>query len=403
MFYNKNMDNIVEILCAKDETAAKKAASAFIDNYDIKDFEKLCNKMDFLFDFVRENVYKRLNSAVTKENFKNLINFFDFYSPYFDDFFASVLAKYANEDLTDEMLEILSSGNNNQKTYAAGYFIKIPDSVALEDLESLLETDFEPLFLNCASALGKMEATEIYEKYKNLLNTDDEFVKLNAVKFLVAYGDKNSVNSLITSMKQSDIPENIAGEIVSLISPLELIKTDFNNGISLFNNIINGLGEILPLENIFYYEVYDVMNLLFEKSNSSEAVLLLFNLKNKFSIITENEEYIFDLDKNTKNEIFEIKNILENNKDFWISKRTQLKEFIKEDSPYLETVLEIIKDNHFKDFTNELLSLTSSKNETVVCEVVSALKETGEISRADKSKINITNANLKALLAQMFE
>ena len=145
------------------------------------------------------------------------------------------------------------------------------------------------------------------------------------------------------------------------------------------------------------------MNLLFEKSNSSEAVLLLFNLKNKFSIITENEEYIFDLDKNTKNEIFEIKNILENNKDFWISKRTQLKEFIKEDSPYLETVLEIIKDNHFKDFTNELLSLTSSKNETVVCEVVSALKETGEISRADKSKINITNANLKALLAQMFE
>ena len=403
MFYNKNMDNIVEILCAKDETAAKKAASAFIDNYDIKDFEKLCNKMDFLFDFVRENVYKRLNSAVTKENFKNLINFFDFYSPYFDDFFASVLAKYANEDLTDEMLEILLSGNNNQKTYAAGYFIKIPDSVALEDLESLLETDFEPLFLNCASALGKMEATEICEKYKNLLNTDDEFVKLNAVKFLVAYGDKNSVNSLITSMKQSDIPENIAGEIVSLISPLELIKTDFNNGISLFNNIINGLGEILPLENIFYYEVFDVMNLLFKKSNSSEAVLLLFNLKNKFSIITENEEYIFDLDKNTKNEIFEIKNILENNKDFWISKRTQLKEFIKEDSPYLETVLEIIKDNHFKDFTNELLSLTSSKNETVVCEVVSALKETGEISRADKSKINITNANLKALLAQMFE
>ena len=55
---------LFEIICAKDETPARNAAEQLINNTEIKEFEQLCDKMDFLFDFVRENVYKRLNFAI---------------------------------------------------------------------------------------------------------------------------------------------------------------------------------------------------------------------------------------------------------------------------------------------------------------------------------------------------
>ena len=160
--------NIVENICAKDEQTAKTAAVEFITKADIQEYKKLCDKMDFLFDFVRENVYRRLSSVISKSNFRNLINFFEFYSYYFDDFFSSELAKYADEDLTDEMSDILINGTDSQKAYTAAYFKKIPDTVAIDDLINNLETEFEPLFLNCAAALGKMEEKTVSLKKREI-------------------------------------------------------------------------------------------------------------------------------------------------------------------------------------------------------------------------------------------
>ena len=164
MFYNKNiMDKkIIEYLCAKDEQAANAAAKEFIKNCNTEEFKTLCEKMECLFDFVRENVYKRLKSAINENNYKNIINLFQIYSPYFDDFFPSVLAKYANENLTDEILELLNKGDDAKKTYCAGYFSKIPDTVAKQDLINNLETEFEPLFLK-SSLLITDFTSNVYE------------------------------------------------------------------------------------------------------------------------------------------------------------------------------------------------------------------------------------------------
>ena len=403
MFYNKNiMDKkIIEYLCAKDEQAANAAAKEFIKNCNTEEFKTLCEKMEFLFDFVRENVYKRLKSAINENNYKNIINLFQIYSPYFDDFFPSVLAKYANENLTDEILELLNKGDDAKKTYCAGYFSKIPDTVAKQDLINNLETEFEPLFLNCAAALSKMEAFEIAEKYKNDLKIKDDFVRLKAVKFLTAYGDKNIIKELIEAMSDSGMSENIAGEIVNLISTVELLETDFYKGAILFNNLINGLGEILPLNNIFYYEVYDAATLLLE-NNSSESALILVNLKNKISDLTENDEYIFDLDKNTKNEIFEIKKLLLSKpQDFWTEKIQMIKPFIKDESPFLETALEIVKKEKLENCTDNILQLVHSNNETVICEAIETLKELGKTGLVDKTKLNIKNENIKAIVEQL--
>ena len=393
---------IVEILCAKDEQAAKMAAIKFIEKCDLSEFKKLCEKMDYLFDFVRENVFRRLSQAINKNNFINILNFFEFYSPYFDEFFASTLSEYANEDLTDKILEILCNGTNEQKAYAASYFKFIHDPIAIDDLEKNLGTDFEPLFINSAMALGKMNTQNILEKFIENLKSNDDFVKLKAVKFVTAYGDISTTELLIESMMTSGMPENIAGEIVNLVSPLELIKNNFEIGALLLNNLINGLGEILPLENVFYYEIYDIAGYLLENSSHKETAVLLYNIKNKFDIITDNDEYIFDLDKNTKNEIFEIKNILAKNLTRIYENTHKLKEFLKEENPYLETAFEIIKSEKIKDFVEDICKLTKSKNETLVCEALSLLKELGELSKIDKTKINIKNANLKAISEQIF-
>ena len=394
--------NIVEILCAKDENAAKNAAAQLIKEGNIETFEALCEKMDYLFDFVRENVYKRLDFAINKDNFRQIIKFFEVYSSYFDDFFSTVLSKYSDENLKKEMIDILQNGTDSQKAYAASYFIKKPYSEAEKILNNNLNTDFEPLFLNCASALGKINSLGVFTEYKKNLESDDEFVKLKAVKFLVSYGNKNVIEPLIYAMEKSNMPENIAGEIVNLVSPMELLKNDFENGASLFNNLINGLGEILPLENIFYYEIYDGLNFLAENISLPEAVLLIYNSKIKFDILTENDEYIFDLDKNTKNEIFEIKNFLSSQKVKAEEKKELLKDFITEDSPYLSTILGIIKEEKIKDFTDNICLLTKSSNETVICESVSALAETGELNRINKDSLNIKNKNIKAIIDRIF-
>ena len=81
-------NKLFEIVCAKDENAARMAAAKIFNECNIEEFEKLCEKMDFLFDFVKENVLKRFSIAVNSSNFKNIFKFFNCYSPHFDDFFA---------------------------------------------------------------------------------------------------------------------------------------------------------------------------------------------------------------------------------------------------------------------------------------------------------------------------
>ena len=393
---------ISELICQKDESKALYAAKELIDKCDIKEFEKLCKKTDYLFDFVKDNVCKRIEKAVNKDNFRNIIKFFNFYSPCFDEVFSSVLAKYANEDLTDDILEILSKGNESQKTYAASYFKKIPDTVAKEDLINNLSLECEPLFENCAAALGVMKDTESYEKYLKDLKSEDDFVKLRAVKFLIAYGNKTVLKNLIDAMKNSSMSENIAGEITNLFSPSEIIKLDFENGALLYNNIVNGLGEILPLENIFYYEIYELLENLFLNANRPESALILFNLKDKFDMLTQNEEYIFDLDKNIKDEIFTVKNkLFSKNNEFWEKEKDLLLSLINENSPYLHDVLEVISDNRFMDFTYEIVKLTRSGNEITAFEAANTLKRLGELQKIDKN-LTFKNNNLKAAFEQMF-
>ena len=77
--YMTNIDLYLKNLTAKDEQKAQEAANYLVNSADIRFFSELVAKSDFLFDFVRNNVCKRIEKAVNKENFLNLIKFFDIY------------------------------------------------------------------------------------------------------------------------------------------------------------------------------------------------------------------------------------------------------------------------------------------------------------------------------------
>ena len=146
--------DLIKKLTSKNKTDYEPVAHQLINTPDISLFEELVNQDDFLFDFVKRNVSQRLQNACNASNYRNLLALMKVYSPFYEDFIASTLAKFADEDLTDELLEIFENGTEAEKTYCAKYFSHIKDPLALEFLRE--------------SAFSENEIElEIYEQAQN--------------------------------------------------------------------------------------------------------------------------------------------------------------------------------------------------------------------------------------------
>ena len=55
--------DLIKQLTGKNKDEYERAAAHIVDNADINAFEDLVSKDDFLFDFVKQNVSKRLQNA----------------------------------------------------------------------------------------------------------------------------------------------------------------------------------------------------------------------------------------------------------------------------------------------------------------------------------------------------
>lgn len=402
-----NKELYLKNLTGKDEGKAIEAASYLIESSDTELFKMLIEKSDFLFDFVRSNVCKRIKKVVNKSNFRNLICFFDEYSSYYDDLFASILASYADEDLTDEMYEILENGTSSQKTYCAKYFSYIPDTISVDLLMRCSLSDDEALAYNSAEALGCMDDKASYNNALKLLSSDDDFEKLKAVKFFVAYGKNHPLDEILDALKKSKMPENIAGQIPYIVSLSELIKTDKKIDLLIvIDNILSGIGEILPLSEIFQFELYDILNYLIEENKqknefSSKISAVLLNAYSKFKLFSENQEYIFDEDKDTKSEVVSIWELLSSQSDlFWNNqKEFILGELYSTDERVL-SVLPIISELQIKNVIQDVKRLVDSDNEIIVCEALSCLKNLNLLDDIDIKTIasRIKNENIKVFI-----
>lgn len=386
------MNDLIKKLSGKNKTDYEQVAKEMIDNADVALFKELVANDDFLFDFVKQNVAERLANACNETNYKNLLKFFVCYSPYYDDFIISTLAKYADEDLTDEILEIFENGTNDEKTYCAKYFFYIQDPLALELLRENSYTDDESLNANCAATLGSFQDTVSYNQALEKLKSADEFEQLSAVKFLVLYGNKEAVPEIISTMKTSTLAENIAGEIPYLTNLFELLDKTKEDALLVINYIINGLGEILGLPCVFDYELYDVFERLIRQADDSKTAVVLLNAAEKFETLTENDEYLFDEDKNTKNEVQDIKKLLGS-----INKK-QLKQLIlqelSENSLFVYTAL---------DFAEDVLAireLLKCNNQTIILKTAEVLKKLGNLDEPTKTValLKVTDENIKSII-----
>ncbi len=405
-----NLENLVKNLTGKNEAEAQKAADYLMNNADINMFSVLVQKTDYLFDFVKNNVIKRIDNAVNKHNYKNIIKFFDVYSPFYDDVFCNILAKHANQDLTDEIFIMLENGTISQKTYAAKYFYYIPDTVALEILSKYAFSDDENLSYNSAQALGQMQDEVSYDIALSLLESSDDFDKLKAVKFFTAYSNDFPLKDIFKAMNSSKMPENIAGQIPYSESLLRLLSSEFKlDTLKTIDYILSGLGEILSLSDIFQFELFDVFEQLIDENYSDNEFSgkisqILLSAKLKFKEFSENQEYIFDEDKETKNEIFDISKLLESQSDeFWNAQKKYVITELDKTNDRILSAISVIKDFNIYNSVSALKSLLNCDNEIIVCEAVNALcclNAKNEIN-FDEILLKIKNENIKAIIQNL--
>ena len=76
--------DLFKALTGKNPAEFEQAARILVDTPDVELFKKLVKQDDFLFDFVKNNVAKRIRSACNGQNYMNLLKFFDYYSPSYD-------------------------------------------------------------------------------------------------------------------------------------------------------------------------------------------------------------------------------------------------------------------------------------------------------------------------------
>ncbi len=382
-------------LTGKNKSDYEAAAQDLVNKPDVELFNELIESDGFLFDFVKQNTAERIGNAVNETNYKNLLQFLKYYSPSYEDVIVNSLVKYADDDLTDIMLEKFENGTVDEKTYAAKYFTYIQDPLAFDCLKKYAYSDNEFLAHNCAAALGASNDREAYNEALEKLKSSDDFEQLSAVKFLVSYGDKQAVSAILDAMKNSAMAENIAGEIPYLVSIFELLDNRYEDGLLVLNNIINGLGEIFPLSVVFDYELFDVFERLIHNFNDSKGAIVILNAKEKFDVLTENDEYLFDEDKDTKNEVQDIKKLLKsvNKKDL----EKYVNEELNENSPFVYTALEFATDIF------AVKELLKSSNQTLILKTAEVLKSLGALDETAKTValLKVSDINIKAIIRSL--
>lgn len=386
------MSENLKKLTGKNPKDFEPVAYSLINTPDVDLFKELVDKEDYLYDFIKQNVSKRLEKVCNKDNYCNLLKLLKYYSPSYEDFIISVLVKYANEDLTDSMLDLIENGTDDEKTYCAKYFSFIKDPLAIEYLKDNAYSENSYLSSNSISALSSFGERGIYNEAIAKLKSDDEFEQLSGAKFLVSYGDKSACNTIIEAVKTSSFGEHIASELPYLMSLKEIIESDKTNGLFILNHIINGLGEISALSQVFDYELYEIIENLIKGSVISEIAVVLLNAIDKFETLTENDEYLFDETKDTKQEIFDIKNLLsELNQDELIKLAD---DELNQDSLFVFNALE------FSQNIQKIKELLNSDNQTLVLKTVEILKKHGILTTEDKNIAleKVSNENIKNII-----
>ena len=286
--------DLIKKLTGKTPSEYEIVAKSLVDNSDVELFSKLVKQDDFLFDFIKENVAKRIQKACNKDNYLNLLNFREYYSSSYDTMIARVLHSFGGDELLPKMKEYFSDGSDSAKAYAVKYFSFASKDLIediLPELRQSAKSSFEPLMLNSIEVLSILNDEVSKQEALEMLKSEDEFKQFEAVKFLVTYQAKDALSEIVHVMKKSSLAENIAAEIPYLISAEEFFEQNFEDGCLVLCNIINAIPEIIPPSFVSEFGLYEVIEYLVDTKLSSPAAIALRVAKEKFEELCSNDEY----------------------------------------------------------------------------------------------------------------
>ena len=369
--------DLIKKLTGKNPDEYEGVAKSLVDNSDVNLFAKLVKQDDFLFDFVKNNVANRIKKAVNQDNYLNLLNFLDNYSPSYDSVIAECLYNFGGIEILPAMKEILVNGNVEKKAYALKYFSFVPREYVEELLPLIRQTavsEFEPLSINSIEVLSKMNDEIFKTEALQKLNSEDEFEQYNGVKYLVAFKALDALPQILQVMKKSSLSENIASEIPYLVPVEDLIKTD--DGVLVLCNIVSAIPEIIPPSAVIDYNLFSIFEDLYLNNLSSSSAVLLRLAQEKFAELTSNDEYLYDCDKNTKDEVFAINQLLVGIDSYKL--KNLLYDELYDESEFVFFAVD------FVDEAEELEALLDTKNPTLILKVLLKLKDKQMLTQSHK-------------------
>lgn len=369
--------DLIKKLTGKNPDEYEGVAKSLVDNSDVNLFAKLVKQDDFLFDFVKNNVANRIKKAVNQDNYLNLLNFLDNYSPSYDSVIAECLYNFGGIEILPAMKEIFVNGNVEKKAYALKYFSFVPREYVEELLPLIRQTavsEFEPLSINSIEVLSKMNDEIFKTEALQKLNSEDEFEQYNGVKYLVAFKALDALPQILQVMKKSSLSENIASEIPYLVPVEDLIKTD--DGVLVLCNIVSAIPEIIPPSAVIDYNLFSIFEDLYLNNLSSSSAVLLRLAQEKFAELTSNDEYLYDCDKNTKDEVFAINQLLVGIDSYKL--KNLLYDELYDESEFVFFAVD------FVDEAEELESLLDTKNPTLILKVLLKLKDKQMLTQSHK-------------------
>lgn len=369
--------DLIKKLTGKNPDEYECVAKSLVDNSDVNLFAKLVKQDDFLFDFVKNNVANRIKKAVNQDNYLNLLNFLDNYSPSYDSVIAECLYNFGGIEILPAMKEIFVNGNVEKKAYALKYFSFVPREYVEELLPLIRQTavsEFEPLSINSIEVLSKMNDEIFKTEALQKLNSEDEFEQYNGVKYLVAFKAVDALPQILKVMKKSSLSENIASEIPYLVPVEDLIKTD--DGVLVLCNIVSAIPEIIPPSAVIDYNLFSIFEDLYLNNLSSSYAVLLRLAQEKFAELTSNDEYLYDCDKNTKDEVFAINQLLVGIDSYKL--KNLLYDELYDESEFVFFAVD------FVDEAEELEALLDTKNPTLILKVLLKLKDKQMLTQSHK-------------------
>lgn len=380
---NKTLNKLI----SKDFKASEEAADLIINKPDVEAFRILVSKAEFLFDFIKSKISKKLASKVNENNVLNLFSFLKYYSEDFSDFITNSFIKFETEELKEKIFKLLFDGSPEEKTYALEFFKISKDERIVPLAVEFSASDFSPLKNASIGLLFEYgEKEEFNKKIKILNSSSDDFEKAEAVEFLAIYGDKAAFDSVYDYFLQNE-NEITASNLLLIKNFSELIKENKEKEIlEIYSVILQNFPDIVSFQEINYYLEEGLFEYLAE-STENFAALLSFYLNNKINLVLNDDAYSIDLTKEDRKEAEKLKTKTDTFNQIF-EKREILAESLRSDNKNENIIaLEImIEDEIFEtDLIKELCLKTNCSEVMISC--LNALKVLKEIDSPFLEKV----------------